>query len=776
MQLRTSIVALISLTAACGSKTAAVATPAPSPARTAAKPTAPPPDPLIAELNLDFEAAQDGGPDKWFAGGKGYEATLDGAAHSGEHSLRIAVVAPGRFGVATARYPVERARGKQLELTGYIKTAEVTGGAGLWMRIDGADKKVLAIDNMQGRGATGNTEWTRYSIVLGVPPDAAEIYFGALLAGNGTMWVDTLRFKILDVAYDAPVDIDGTVVDAAAEPVPGALVALFSPYGAKPVATATADAAGKFRLTAPPGNYGISSTGPGLRGGYLAPRPFTHGDTGSVRVVMAGDAFTHSGTLVDEHGAPIGDALVSMVRMNKGLPEAWYTHTAADGSFSFTLMPDDEYTALVQSDQAFADSVSIPGRASQKTVLHAQRVAPAPDGVVHWIGKSAIPLTTVEAGHGFDDMVKLRKIVGHARVVGLGEATHGTREFFQMKHRMLEFLVEKMGFTVFAIEANFTESQAIDDYVLHGSGDAKAALAGAYFWTWHTAEVLDLIEWMRAYNADPKHKRKLRFYGVDMQTGAVAVKQLRDYLQKVDPDYAATVADQLTKMSNDAYLRAQAASLGPTIDALAERLDGRRRAYVAKSSRRAWQIARQNARLLAQQRAMNASTKGGYGERDAAMAANVEWISTVEPKGTRIVLWAHNGHVSKTGYAGIDSMGAHLKKDLGKRYVNFGFVFDHGGFQALHGKNGVEALTVGDEPVDTLGATFARAGCSICVLDLRKLPAHSPAADWFGKPRRMREIGAVYTTEDDMLSAFDFPASYDALIFIDATTSARPLP
>jgi hypothetical protein len=72
----------------------------------------------------------------------------------------------------------------------------------------------------------------------------------------------------------------------------------------------------------------------------------------------------------------------------------------------------------------------------------------------------------------------------------MGEATHGSREFFQMKHRMLEFLAEKMGFTVFAIEANWPESLAVNDFVLNGEGDPAVALAGMYFWTWNTEEVL----------------------------------------------------------------------------------------------------------------------------------------------------------------------------------------------------------------------------------------------------------------------------------------------
>ena len=104
--------------------------------------------------------------------------------------------------------------------------------------------------------------------------------------------------------------------------------------------------------------------------------------------------------------------------------------------------------------------------------------------VVSWIRKNAIPLKTVQAENGFEDMRPLRSAIGSARLVALGEATHGTKEFFQFKHRMFEFLVEEMGFTVFGIEANWPESLAINDYVVNGTGDPAAALAGLHFWTW----------------------------------------------------------------------------------------------------------------------------------------------------------------------------------------------------------------------------------------------------------------------------------------------------
>src|ERR1043165_3174981 len=135
--------------------------------------------------------------------------------------------------------------------------------------------------------------------------------------------------------------------------------------------------------------------------------------------------------------------------------------------------------------------------------------------VVDWITANAVRLKTTEAGNGFADMQPLKKIIGNARIVSLGEATHGTREFFQLKHRILEFLASEMGFTIFSIEANMPEAYRLNDYVLNGTGDPAKLLKGMYFWTWDTQEVLEMIHWMREFNKSGKGR--VQFTGFDMQ-------------------------------------------------------------------------------------------------------------------------------------------------------------------------------------------------------------------------------------------------------------------
>src|SRR5215472_2302736 len=111
------------------------------------------------------------------------------------------------FGLATASFPVSVAAGKRVHYTGYIKTQEVTFGyAGLWWRVDGPNRTVLAFDNMSTRGVTGTRNWAQYSIDLDVPANAVNIVFGVLHPGNGTAWFDSLAVTLDGTAYTSPLD------------------------------------------------------------------------------------------------------------------------------------------------------------------------------------------------------------------------------------------------------------------------------------------------------------------------------------------------------------------------------------------------------------------------------------------------------------------------------------------------------------------------------------------------------------------------------------------
>jgi len=161
--------------------------------------------------------------------------------------------------------------------------------------------------------------------------------------------------------------------------------------------------------------------------------------------------------------------------------------------------------------------------------------------MVDWITANAIPITSADPNQGYDDLMPLKNIIGDAHIVGLGEATHGTAEFFNMKHRIVDFLANEMGFTTFAIEANMPESYKMNDYVLNGIGDPEQILKGMYFWTWNTQEVLDMVNWMREFNQSGKGR--IQFTGFDMQYSQVAAPIVQSFINNAEPSYAGQVSN-----------------------------------------------------------------------------------------------------------------------------------------------------------------------------------------------------------------------------------------
>ncbi len=413
------------------------------------------------------------------------------------------------------------------------------------------------------------------------------------------------------------------------------------------------------------------------------------------------------------------------------------------------------------------------------------------EDVKKWLAGHAVALKGVEAGQGFKDMEPLKKVVGPARIVSLGEATHGTREFFQLKHRMLEFLVTEMSFTVFAIEASMPEGFDVNEYVLTGKGDPAKALAGLYFWTWDTEEVLDLIRWMRAYNADPRHEKKVKFYGYDMQSSPRAARVALTYLDRVDPAAAAKHRPALAALANaflqpdvDALPTEKKKELAAAAGACLKQLDDCKADYVKVTSAAEWAVARQHARVLVQFCEMNVFGLEKFAEsfkaRDQAMAENVGWILDHEGPGAKVVLWAHNGHVQTSKYGDMETMGMSLRKTYGREMVVFGFAFNRGGFQAIDSIDGsgkgLRSFDVEAAPAGSLDALLASAGLAVAAVDLRALPKDGPVAAWFAEPRVTRNVGAVYVEAfaTQFLNAQKVQDCYDAILFVEKTTPARP--
>jgi len=341
-----------------------------------------------------------------------------------------------------------------------------------------------------------------------------------------------------------------------------------------------------------------------------------------------------------------------------------------------------------------------------------------------------------------------------------------------------------MGFTVFAIEANWPESLALNRYVLTGEGDPVEGLNGLHFWTCNSQEVLDMVRWMRRYNQDPAHTHKVKFYGFDAQFVSAAVRNLVAFLGRTDP-----VAAKEFAHATEAFAAADEPEALPKLDsvsddrrrqigAIAEELvrsfDSRREQYIGRSSETEWKLARQNAVTV--QEAAKANEPGA---RDRFMAENVKWILDQQEPGAKIALWAHNGHVRTTEPRGLGvTMGMHLRKMFGDAMVVVGFAFNQGEFRAFNtAARHLLTCTALPAPVDSLDAALTSTGLPLFAVDLRRAPTAGPVSEWLLQEHNSREIGSRFTPEleryDEEL--FRITQSYDVLLFVERTTAARTI-
>jgi len=411
-----------------------------------------------------------------------------------------------------------------------------------------------------------------------------------------------------------------------------------------------------------------------------------------------------------------------------------------------------------------------------------------PEGIA-WLKANAIPLATAEPGSGFEDLEPLRATIGNARVVGLGEATHGTREFFQLKHRMIEYCVSQLGFTVIAFEAAQGATLAVNDYVLHGKGSARDVVTGMIFWTWNTEEVLALVEWVRAWNM--AHERKVKFYGFDMQSGASSVLHVLGYLEQVAPKLAMESERVLGRFSS-IYVGHVTLMPAPErekvfaqIKAVREAFAAEREQWIAETSKLDWHLARQSADVVEQflRIEMMDWDFGGEGFaktfafRDRCMADNIHALLEAEGPDAKALLWAHNGHVQKSHYANLINMGSFLHAELGADYRVFGFAFNQGSFQAMDRNGILRDHTVGPAPAEFVDAALAATGIPLFAIDIRHVPPDSAVAHWMADTPPQRAIGSGFDAEWELKSAIsaDPRENFDVLLFVETTTAARGL-
>lgn len=475
-------------------------------------------------------------------------------------------------------------------------------------------------------------------------------------------------------------------------------------------------------------------------------------------------------------------------------PELVHIDAPRAGTYTVTIFPTtagvpanmlDEYKKENQGDYRI-DAVQISNAAEYRRQLAEEQRRRRE--FIDWMGTQAHPLSTVQAGNPTADLQWLKPVLQNTQYVALGEATHGTREFFQLKHRMLEFLVKEMGFTVFAIEASYAGCRNINDYVLRGKGDAHTALASQGFWTWDTEEVIDLIEWMRAYNQTVPDERKVQFYGFDIQVNEKGggIARLRQYLQQADSAYArsqAPVLDRIAAVERQPSGEEATRAFAPMKDLLLTLV--LREEHFRRTAPEGYDEALQAARLLAQLgdaylMAKNDPRRAEREWRDYYMADNFFRFVRRNPA-AKVMLWAHNAHVSKDETAivntGIHPFGAYLRAAFGERYYSMGFAFNQGSFQAVESDKGLQEFTLPPAREASLDSFLAAVPQAMYVLNLRT--ALPPAiADRFHAGLDTRNFGSMANREWAATSydPIDPLRAYDALIFINRTTRARSTP
>jgi len=292
-----------------------------------------------------------------------------------------------------------------------------------------------------------------------------------------------------------------------------------------------------------------------------------------------------------------------------------------------------------------------------------------------------------------DNELLFLDLLKDSKVVALGEATHGTREFFQMKHRVFQYLVEYCQHKAFGFEADFGESIYLNNYVTRGEGNLRELMMDKmHFWTWRTEEVKQLLEWMKNYNTGKNEEEKIHYYGFDCQFTTYQPELIQEYLLGTFPelwDTASAVMEQVKNLSSEDYQTMTEATyndIKTQLESFANQIIANKNLLISNSSSGEYEITRQllntfiQAFVVRYQGENDSSTNW----RDFFMAENALWIADFFGQDTKITLWAHNAHIARDSSFGFSgSMGYHINETLNDRYQPLGFAFSQGSFTAV---------------------------------------------------------------------------------------------
>lgn len=414
-----------------------------------------------------------------------------------------------------------------------------------------------------------------------------------------------------------------------------------------------------------------------------------------------------------------------------------------------------------------------------------------PEQVVAWIGERAVPLQTTDPDAAFSDLEPLRELVDGARVVALGEATHGTREFLELKHRIFRFLVREMGFDTFVLEASWPEARLVDAWIAGGEGDSRILMSRLYRWFLNTRENLELARWMREENRGRGAGDRLHFGGIDVQYPRLAVDTVLAFLDRTDPEAADSAraryecflpyVNDLDGSFNDyfgytelpGHAKRECRRRAEDVHrALVERRSG----YLETASAAEVDRAIRSARLVVQNQHIRVNSVADQDVRDMYLAENALWELEQAGPDARAVFSMHNFHVTDEGTP-WPSTARYLRSELGDGIVLVGFSAYGGRFNGFDPAAGeVAAHPLPDPGVGSYEEALHRAGVPVFVLDLDGVAdAPSTVRDWLEGPRPARWVGSFYEEGRSYREEVSLPRELDLVLHLEESTPSTPL-
>jgi erythromycin esterase-like protein len=405
-----------------------------------------------------------------------------------------------------------------------------------------------------------------------------------------------------------------------------------------------------------------------------------------------------------------------------------------------------------------------------------------------------------------DDFDPVLNLVGNSRFVLIGEASHGTHEFYRIRAEITKRLIRESGFTVVAVEADWPDAYRVNRYVRGTGNDSDAVDALGGFrrfpqWMWRNADVLDFVGWLRAHNdALPGGAEKVGFYGLDLYSLHASMEAVLQYLHVVDPEAARRAQYRYScfdQFGEDAQEYGYAASYGLTTscerEVVEQLIELRRGAadYAQRDGRIAPDdlfFAEQNARLVRNAERYYRTMFGGrvlsWNLRDQHMADTLDALVTfLDARGPRVraVVWAHNSHVgdaraTQMRAEGELNVGQLIRQRFEREAVLIGLTTHHGTVTAASAWDApAERKAVRPALPESYEAQFHEVAHGNFFLDL-----HTPsaAATVLRHPRLERAIGVVYRPETERLSHYFkaiIPEQFDAILHYDTTRAVEPL-